>query len=228
MIGELYIVSTPIGNLDDISKRAIDTLQFVDIIAAEDSRMISRILKKYNLSKKIVSYNNYNEITKTARVIEFLKSGLNVALVSNAGTPTISDPGDRLVNQSILERIKVVSIPGPCSVIAALSISGLPTDKFYFEGFLPKKKGRLTRFDFLLTLDCTIVIFESPYRVLKTLDNISEKLGNRVISIIKEITKIHESVFYGYINDIRKNFDRSKIKGEFIILVAKEDYTISE
>ena len=228
MIGELYIVSTPIGNLNDITNRAITTLELVDIIAAEDSRVTKKILDKYKITKKIISYNDYNEIRRVDKIINYLKEGLNIALVSDAGTPTISDPGYRLVNKALLDDIKIISIPGACSAIAALSISGLPTDKFFFEGFLPKKKGRLKRFNFLKTLECTIILFESPYRFLRTLEDISKNLGNRVISVVKEITKIHESVFIGYVDNLKDNFEKNKIKGEFIILIAKEGYTIDE
>ena len=225
MAGKLYIVSTPIGNLNDISKRALEVLSDANTIAAEDSRITSRLLNHYNIKNKIISYNNFNENTKFEYLLNLLKDNLNIALVSNAGTPSISDPGYRIVNGAIKEGIEVISIPGASSVTSALSISGIPSDKFYFEGFLPKKKGRQKRLENLRTLDCTIVIFESPNRLVKTLFDIEEKLGNRVVSICKELTKIHESVTVGYVKDIKKSFSDS-IKGEHIILIAKEGYCI--
>ena len=225
MAGKLYIVSTPIGNLNDISKRALEVLSDANAIAAEDSRITNRLLNHYNIKNKIISYNNFNENTKFEYLLDLLRNNLNIALVSNAGTPCISDPGYRIVNGAIKENIEVLSVPGPSSVTSALSISGIPSDKFYFEGFLPKKKGRQKRLNYLKSLDCTIIIFESPNRIVKTLFEIEEKLGNRVVSICKEVTKIHESVTVGYVKDIKKSFSDS-IKGEHIILIAKEGYCI--
>ena len=225
MAGKLYIVSTPIGNLNDISKRALEVLSDANAIAAEDSRITNRLLNHYNIKNKVISYNNFNENTKFEYLLDLLRNNLNIALVSNAGTPCISDPGYRVVNGAIKENIEVLSVPGPSSVTSALSISGIPSDKFYFEGFLPKKKGRQKRLNYLKSLDCTIIIFESPNRIVKTLFEIEEKLGNRVISICKEVTKIHESVNVGYIKDIKNSFSDS-IKGEHIILIAKEGYCI--
>ena len=202
MYGNLYIVATPIGNLNDISKRAIDTLNSVDLIAAEDTRVTSKILNHYKIKNKLISYNDFNENSKYKYLLELLKEDKKIALVSDAGTPCISDPGYRIVNAATKLGSKVVSIPGPSSVIAALSISGLPTDKFYFEGFLPKKKGRQKRLSYLKDINGTIVIFESPHRLLKTLNDINSILGNRVVSICKEITKLYESVTMDYISNI--------------------------
>ena len=162
MLGSLYIVSTPIGNLSDISNRAIDVLNDVDLIAAEDTRITKKILSIYKIKNQIITYNNFNEINRSKKILELLLEGNKIALVSDSGTPCISDPGYRIVNLALLNDIKVLSIPGPSSAISALSISGLPTDKFYFEGFLPKKKGLKKRLDFLSNLDATIIIFESP------------------------------------------------------------------
>tara|TARA_B100000579_G_C22846114_1_gene864456 strand:+ start:2798 stop:3481 length:684 start_codon:yes stop_codon:yes gene_type:complete len=225
--GTLYIVSTPIGNLSDISFRALEILEEVDLIAAEDSRITKRLLNNYKIKNSFIAYNNYNENKRYFDLIEKLKDGKNIALVSDAGTPCISDPGYKVVNTAKILGINVVTIPGASSVIAALSISGLPSDKFFFEGFLPKKKGRNKRFDFLASLDCTIIIFESPRRILKTLNDIFNNLGNRVIGLCKELTKLHENVKIGYVENIISE-DLDSIKGEYIILVANKKYKIDE
>ena len=227
MSGTLYIVSTPIGNLKDITNRAIDILTKVDLIAAEDTRITGRLLNHYNIKNKLVSYNNFNENKKYDFLLKLLNENNNIALVSDAGTPCISDPGYRIVNAAVLYGINVVSVPGACSVIASLSIGGLPTDKFYFEGFLPKKKGRQKRLNYLKKIDATIVFFESPNRIDKTLQDIYQTLGNRVVSLCKEITKLHEKVRLDYLENLIKN-TKNKMKGEYIILVSKSGYTINE
>ena len=227
MSGSLYIVSTPIGNLDDISFRALKILKEVDIIAAEDSRISRRILEHYKIKNTFISYNNYNENKKYLHLIDILKDNKNIALVSDAGTPCISDPGYKIVNAAKIEGINVITIPGPSSVISALSISGLPSDKFYFEGFLPKKKGRNKRFSYLEELDCTIIIFESPRRLFKTLNDIFDVLGNRVVAVCKELTKLHEDVKIGYLDKMIPKED-IPLKGEYIILIANKKYRIDE
>ena len=227
MSGKLYIVSTPIGNLDDISFRALKILEEVDIIAAEDSRISRRILEHYKIKNTFISYNNYNENKKYLHLIDILKDNKNIALVSDAGTPCISDPGYKIVNAAKIEGINVITIPGPSSVISALSISGLPSDKFYFEGFLPKKKGRNKRFSYLEKLDCTIIIFESPRRLFKTLNDIFDVLGNRVVAVCKELTKLHEDVKIGYLDKMIPKED-IPLKGEYIILIANKKYRIDE
>lgn len=226
MLGKLYIVSTPIGNLKDITFRSINILKDVDAIACEDTRITNRLLNKYDIVKKLVVYNDYNERNKTNTLIDFLLEGKKIALVSDAGTPCISDPGYRLVNAAQKNNIEVLSIPGPSSVQAALSISGLPTDNYFFQGFLPKKKGRETKFNELKNIKCSIVLFESPKRVNKTLLHIEKYLGNRIISICKEITKVHEKVFIGRVHDIINNIKEITLKGEFVIVIAKERYEL--
>ena len=226
MLGDLYIVSTPIGNLNDVSKRSIDVLNDVDLIAAEDTRVTKKILSTYKIKNKLITYNIFNEFNQSNKILKLLLDGNNVALVSDSGTPCISDPGYRIVNSALLNNIKVLSIPGPSSVISALSISGLPTDKFYFEGFLPKKKGLKKRLDFLSTLDATIIIFESPKRLVKTLIKIESIMGNRIISVCKEITKYYETTFLGDIISIIDTLENKSIKGEYVILVAKEGYSL--
>ena len=226
MPGKLFVVSTPIGNLEDFSLRAIDILKSVDIIAAEDTRITIRLLKKYDIAKELTSFHIKNENYKADKIINSIEAGKNVALVSDAGTPCISDPGYLLVNKARKRKIEVNSIPGASSAIAALSISGLPSDRFAFEGFLPKKKGRETKIKSFIDLDMTIVLFESPHRLVKTLNDLSHFLGNRWISICKEITKINESNFFGLLEDAITEFEqKSKIKGEFVLIIAKEGYS---
>ena len=227
MAGSLYIVSTPIGNLQDFTKRSIEILKDVDLVAAEDTRVTKKLFNHYNIKNSIISYNDYNENQKYQYLLEVLKSNKDIALVSDAGTPCISDPGYRIVNAANMLGINVVSVPGPSSAIAALSVSGLPSDSFYFEGYLPKKKGRTKRLNYLKQLDCTIVIFESPKRLLKTLNDILSILGNRVVSLCKELTKLHENVKLGYLNNIIKEIDLG-VKGEYVVLIAKEKYSIDE
>ena len=225
MAGSLFVVATPIGNLEDISLRAISTLKSVDIIVAEDTRITSRLLKKYSIDKSLTSFHINNEARKLEKIISLLNDGKDIALVSDAGTPCISDPGYLLVNKARNENIKVYSLPGASSSIAALSISGLPSEKFYFEGFLPKKKGKQKRVQYLSQMDCTIVIFESPYRLIKTVENLFGIMGNRYISICKEISKINEEVFFGRMEDVIFDLkEKPVIKGEYVILIAKEGY----
>jgi len=227
LAGTLYIISTPIGNLGDITYRALEVLKNLDCLACEDTRVTKKLLNHYKINLRLISYNDINEKSMFGKLTERLNNNENIGLVSDAGTPGISDPGYRLVNACHIKNINVVSIPGASSAIASLSISGLPTDNFYFCGFLPKKKGRKTKFEFLLSIPGTIVIFESPYRVLKTLNDIYSYMGNRVVSVCKELTKIHESVFLGNVKDIINNFDnKNKLKGEFVILISKEGYKL--
>ena len=227
MYGVLYIVATPIGNLSDISDRAKQILSEVNLIAVEDTRISKKILKKFNIDNKMIVYNNFNESRQINKIVDSLKNGNNIALVSDAGTPCISDPGYLLVNTCRKDDIKVISIPGPSSLISALSTSGLPSDSFYFEGFLPKKKGRKTKFEFLNSLSCTVIIFESPKRVLKTLLNIKEYMGDeRVISIHREMTKMYEEVFLGTVAESIEYFSNKSPKGEFVLVLAKEDYKL--
>ena len=221
MKGTLYVIATPIGNLDDISLRAVKILSESDIIAAEDTRTTKKILNKYGIEKKMISYNDNNEISKTEMLIESLESGNTVALVSDAGTPCISDPGYRVVKKAQELSIVVKSVPGPSSVVAALSISGLPSNRFFFEGFLPKKKGRKKRIEYLKEIDETVIIFESPYRVNKTLLDIYNIIGERYVTICREMTKIHEETIYGKLSSLVDIFSDKKNKGEFVILISK-------
>lgn len=224
MLGKLYIVSTPIGNLLDISKRAINILSEVDFVFCEDTRVTKKLFNKYNIVNKLKVFNNINEHYKTNDVINILNDGKDVAIVSDAGTPCISDPGYRVVNAARKNNYDVITIPGPCSVIAALSISGLPTDNFFYQGFLPKKKGRQTKFNELSKIDCSVIIFESPKRVHKTLIDIHKYMGNRVVSLCRELTKMYEEVIVDKVSHFLDKKELLKLKGEYVIIVAKEDY----
>ena len=226
--GKLYVVASPIGNMDDISKRAIDILSKVNIIAAEDTRVTRKILTKYDINTHMQSYHESNEIKKSDYFVGQLLDGNDIAVISDAGMPCLSDPGYRLVNKARKKNINVFSIPGPSSITSALSISGLPTDSFYFCGFLPKKKGRKAKLEFLSQLPTTLVFFEAPYRVVKTLNDIYNVMGDRVVSICREITKRYEENYFGKITEVKASIDMVKIKGEFVIMIAKEGYALGE
>lgn len=224
MNGKLYIVSTPIGNLKDITLRALETLEEVDFILCEDTRISSRLLKHYNISKELVSFNAVSEKKKIPNVIERIKSGDNCALVSDAGTPAISDPGVRLVSEAIKERIDVVPVPGTSAVITALTISGLPTDSFVFEGFLPQKKGRQKKLKELAEEKRTIILYESTYRIKKLVDELDEYMPKRYVVVCRELTKKFEETWRGYPNEIKEVIDEKISKGEFAIVVAPKDW----
>jgi 16S rRNA (cytidine1402-2'-O)-methyltransferase len=225
--GILYVVATPIGNLGDMTRRAIDVLSDVDVIASEDTRVTRRLLSHFDIENRCVSYHDNNEQYRSEELVKSLIDGNSVALVSDAGTPCISDPGYRVVNLAKKSGIKVVSVPGPSAVTAALSISGLPTDHFFFEGFLPKKKGRQTRFQFLSSLEASIVVYESPMRIIKTLNDISTLMGDtRIVSVCREITKKFEEAFMGTIGDAIAYFSQKNPKGEFVIIIAKNGYEL--
>jgi len=223
--GELYVVSTPIGNLEDVTFRAVSTLEKVDYIAVEDTRVSSRLLNKYNIKKELILFHIQNENNKINNIIDLLLSGKKIGLISDAGTPCISDPGYLLVNKARELGVEVYSIPGPSSVTAALSVSGLPSERFFFEGFLPKKKGRASRMKYLASLDVSVVLFESPYRLIKTLNDILNIMGDRFVSVCKEITKINESNYYNKVSDVVSEFSQiEKVKGEYVIVIAKDGY----
>ncbi|NOZ08152.1 MAG: 16S rRNA (cytidine(1402)-2'-O)-methyltransferase [FCB group bacterium] len=226
MSGILYVVATPIGNLADLTLRAVETLNTVDHIAAEDTRKTGKLLKHYQIDTPMLSYHEHNEGRAAEQFCERLKRGENIALVSDAGTPCISDPGYRIVHLAHDEGIPVRAIPGASAVSAALSVSGLPTDHFYFEGFLPRKKGRKTRLEFLAGLPATLVIYESPYRVSKSLQDLLEVLGERETAVCREMTKLYEEIFRGSLSEAVSHFGKSdkKIRGEFVIILAREGY----
>mgnify|MGYP003972486507 FL=1 len=227
MTGVLYVVATPIGNLGDMTRRAVEVLGLVDVIASEDTRVTRRLLTHFDIKNRCVSYHDKNEQYRSEELLNSLIDGNSVALVSDAGTPCISDPGYRIVNLAKQSGIEVVSVPGPSAVTAALSISGLPTDHFFFEGFLPKKKGRQTRFQFLKSLEASVVVYESPMRIIKTLNDISTFMGDiRIVSVCREITKKFEEAFMGTIGDAITYFSQKNPKGEFVIVIAKDGYEL--
>lgn len=227
MLGKLYTISTPIGNLSDFSFRAIEILNEIDYLICEDTRVTKKLLNHYKIKSTLLPYNVFNENKLTDKYIKHLTDGKNMGIVSDAGTPCISDPGYKLVNNCRQLNIEVISIPGPSSLISALSISGLPTDSFYFEGFLPKKKGRKTKFEFLSSIPSTVVLFESPYRLVKTVNDILSFMGNRQICICKELTKVYEEVMFGCVADILKLLSKiDKLKGEYVIIIAKKGYEL--
>ena len=220
--GKLYLIATPIGNLEDITFRAVNILKSVDIIAAEDTRQSLKLLNHLKISKKLISYHRHNEEIKTSELIDLLKKGKNIGLITDAGTPGISDPGELIVKEAIKEEIEIIPIPGACAAINAIIVSGLSTKEFIFYGFLPQnKKLRQEKFEDILNQKKTIIIYEAPHRLLSTLREIRERCGDIYIVIAKEITKIHENFIRGkidkIIDDIQKECE-SSIKGEFIIM----------
>lgn len=221
MPGTLYIVATPIGNLSDVSQRALDTLSQVDLIAAEDTRHTRKLLSHFKISKPLLSYHEHNERRLVEDLVRKLQAGESIALVSDAGTPTISDPGFHLVQRCRRLEIEVTPIPGPSAVMAALSASGLPTDRFYFGGFLPVKAGKKQRFlEELRELPATLIFFESPHRVTKTLGILAEVFGERQGVVARELTKIHEEFLFGSFQELQGVLDGRNLRGEVVILVA--------
>ena len=219
--GILYIVSTPIGNLDDITLRALKTLRHVDLIAAEDTRRTRKLLSHFDIHTPLVSYFEHNELKKLDKLLSHMKRGKEIALVSDAGTPGISDPGYRLVQQAIESGIPVIPIPGPSAVIAAMSISGLPTDSFTFAGFLPKKGGKRRKLlEKLGDLDGTSILYESPHRLMRTLEDLLEVCGDRQIVITRELTKAFEETIRGSIGEVINTLEGRRIKGEVTIVLA--------
>ena len=220
MQGKLYIVSTPIGNLKDITLRAIEILNEVDFILCEDTRVTSILLKQYNIIKKLISFNAVSEIKKIPLILERMQKGQRYALVSDSGTPAISDPGVRLVSEAIKEGIQVITIPGATALIAALTISGLSTDSFVFEGFLPQKKGRQKKLKELNEEKRTIVLYESSHRIIKLINELVENLPDRYAVICRELTKKFEESWRGYPSEIKEKINEKILKGEFVIVIA--------
>jgi len=219
--GKLYLVSTPIGNLNDITMRAIEVLRSSDIIACEDTRRTLKLLKKYNIKKPLESYHDHNKEKKTSYLLKLLEKGKMIALVADSGTPCISDPGFYLVRKAIERGYNISTTPGSSSILSALILSGLPTDRFVFEGFLPRKKGkRSSRINLMKEEKRTIIIFESPFRVLSLLKELKKIIGERKISISRELTKVYEETLRGNITDLITHFEDKKPKGEFVIVLA--------
>jgi 16S rRNA (cytidine1402-2'-O)-methyltransferase len=218
--GILYIVATPIGNLEDITLRAIRVLKEVDLVAAEDTRHTKHLLDRYQIETQLTSYHDHNKEEKAPVLVSRLLEGKDVALVSDAGTPGISDPGYFLINLAIDQKISVVPIPGATAAIAALSVSGMPTDSFVFEGFLPAKHtARLKKLQELLKEERTIIFYEAPHKIIKTMEDLLAVFGNRPAVITRELTKIHEETIRGTFSEILSHLQTGSIKGEFTIIV---------
>lgn len=240
-MGILYIVATPIGNLQDISFRALEILQKVDAIACEDTRKTGILLKmlterfpaQYSngTRPRLISYYEQNENQRIPEIIDAIKNGLNIALVSDAGTPTISDPGFRLIRQAVQEGVMAESVPGPCAAIVALTLSGLPTDKFLFLGYLPRKEGNRKKLlektkEALELVRSTVIIFEAPHRLIKVLGDLKEAFGDIDIVITRELTKIHEEIRREKISEALAHFSETQPKGEFVILFNLKEWSL--
>ena len=218
----LYIVPTTIGNLDDITLRAIETLKLSDIILAEDTRHANKLLSHYKIQTKVSSYHLKNEHKKVEEYVKMLINGSTVSLITDAGTPCISDPGFLLIREAIKNNILITCLPGPTAFIPALVMSGLPSDSFIFEGFLPRKKGRKSKLYEISQNTKTTILYESPFRIIKTLSDMKETIGSeRKIAIVREISKIYEEVFRGTIEEAILEYNERTIKGEFVICLDK-------
>ena len=223
---KLYIVSTPIGNLKDITLRAIETLKEVDFVLCEDTRVSGNLLNHLDIKKELISLNAFNEKNKIDHIVNRILSNQSAALISDAGTPLISDPGVRLVSACIESEIEIIPIPGASALIAALSMSGLPTDSFVYEGFLPQKKGRQTKLKELANEYRTIVLYESMYRIEKLLKELNEYLPERYLVVCREITKKFEETWRGYPKDLVESFPEKIIKGEFVVVIAPKNWKV--
>ena len=225
-LGTLYIVSTPIGNLADITYRAVEILNTVDIIAAEDTRRSRILLSNYNIRTKMISYFEHNKYHKIEIMKQKLLSGCDVAVITDAGTPAISDPAYKLVRAAINISCRVESIPGPSAVLASLVASGLPTDRFIFEGFLPPKKGRKKRIENLINESGTIIIYDNILRLKKTIKQMLEIIGDRPAVICRELTKMHEEIIRGTLSSLLDLLDNQTLKGECVLLIGKDDKNV--
>ena len=221
MSGILYLVATPIGNLEDITLRALRVLREADLIACEDTRHTRKLLLHYDISRPTISYHEHNERERTPELIERLQSGLSIALVSDAGTPLVSDPGYRLVGEAIQQGLDVVPIPGPSALITAIAASGLPTAEFTFAGFLPPRRAaRRARLVELVSLKSTIVFYEAPHRIRETLTDARELLGDRQAVLARELTKLHEQFLRGSISEIAEQLTEGAARGEMVLLIG--------
>ena len=217
----LYLVATPIGNLGDITLRALETLAGVDVIACEDTRITRRLTERYGISAQLTPYHEHNAAAARPRILEQLAQGASIALVSDAGTPLISDPGFKLVREVCAAGLTVTALPGPSSVLAALSVAALPTDRFFFEGFLPPKAAaRRARLTELARLDATLVLFESGSRIQDTLADLAAVMGMRVAAICREMTKLHEEISRGTVSELAQTADKLETRGEFVVVIA--------
>lgn len=226
-MGILYIIATPIGNLEDITLRALRILKEADLVVCEDTRQTVKLLNHYNLAKPLVSYFQHSRLSKIEYLFEQLASGKNLALVTDAGTPGISDPGNKLIEQLVAlagdKSLKIVPVPGPCAAIAALSVSGFMADKFVFMGFPPHKKGRETFFKKMAAAEETVVFYESSHRILKAMEQIKSLMPEAKIMVGREVTKMFETIYRGSAAEILKilNSDKNNLKGEFVVVINK-------
>ncbi len=219
-MGKLYIVPTPIGNLEDITLRAIRTLKEVDIILAEDTRTSGKLMSHYEIDTPLQSHHMHNEHKMVPKLVDRIQAGADMALISDAGTPSVSDPGFLLVRSCLEANIEVECLPGPTAFIPALVVSGLPSERFVFEGFLPPKKGRQTRLIQMADQPRTMILYESPHKLLKTLSQLEEYLGSdREISVSRELTKMHEETLRGTISEIISHFESNDPRGEFVLVI---------
>ncbi|CAA9414384.1 MAG: 16S rRNA (cytidine(1402)-2'-O)-methyltransferase [uncultured Pyrinomonadaceae bacterium] len=222
MRGIVYLVATPIGNLADISKRALETLAAVDLVACEDTRHTGKLLNHFNIKKKLTSYHEHNEQARTEELTEFLKQGKSIAVVSDAGTPAISDPALRIVQRAHEIGAKVVAIPGAVAFVSALIVSGLPTDSFFFGGFLPSKKNeRRRRLAEVSNVPATLLFYETPHRLSKSLIDCLEVLGNRKAAVARELTKLHEETILGTLEELTEKFSSGDIRGEIVLVIDR-------
>lgn len=225
MSGTLYLIPTPIGNLEDMTLRAVRLLKESDIILAEDTRTSAPLLKHFGIDKKVFAHHQHNEHQSVKEIIRFLNEDKQVALISDAGTPAISDPGFLLVREAIKHGINVSCLPGATAFVPALVNSGLPNDRFVFEGFLPVKKGRQTRIKSLLNEERTMIFYESPHRLLKTLEEFADYFGaDRPVSVSRELSKVFEETVRGTLQEVKTHFETHTLKGEFVICLAGNNY----
>jgi len=230
MAGTLFLVATPIGNLEDISHRAVRVLSEVDVIACEDTRHTKKLLDHYGIDKRTISYHEHNEQERTAQLIKLLETGSNVALVSDAGTPGISDPGFRIASSAAKAGFRVEAVPGPTALIAALVVSGLPTDSFFFGGFLPSRAGaRRTRLKEVRDIPATLIFYEAPHRLAASLRDAREVLGERNAVVARELTKIHEEILRGQLSELAKQFSSAdtQARGEIVLLIDRHQLSES-
>jgi len=219
--GRLFVVATPIGNLGDATPRSIEVLRSVDAIAAEDTRRTRKLLTHFGITTRLLSYHDHNEERAARQLLERIREGEDIALVSDAGTPLVADPGYRLVSSCAEQGLEVIAVPGPSAVVAALSIAGLPPQPFYFAGYLPRKGGqRRSRLASLADLPCTVIYYESPHRIAAALKDMHEVLGDRKAVIARELTKVHEEVLRGTLGELSAVVERRSLKGEIVVVVG--------
>ncbi len=221
--GTLYLVATPIGNLEDITLRALRVLKECTVVAAEDTRRSGQLLRHFGISKPLLSYFQFNEARRSEEILQRLQRGETVALVTDAGTPGISDPGERVVNAAVRAGLRVEAVPGPCALVAALTASGMPTEEFHFIGFLPHKSGqRKRRLEELKQIPGTLVLYESPYRIEKLLAELQELYPERTVVLARELTKRYEEFVRGKPDELIEQLRNRSIKGEFVVMISPE------